>query len=82
MITSREFYESLQHEEEYFSCLMTSEVMAMLPKQVTDNIAVTQVKQMNESFKEDDIHKSLVREVAKAKSELTKYEFNKNHGGS
>jgi len=79
MLTSKDFFGQLQEEQEYLNCFMTSETYAGIPQDLQRQILVNTVRQKSSKFIEDEKHKELVRNVSKAKSELTKYEFEQNH---
>jgi hypothetical protein len=78
-MTSKEFFTHLRDGEEYYNCLMTSEVYNLIPLDQRNHIAVSEVRQKNDSFTNDETHKILVREFGKAKAKLIEYEFNHNH---
>ena len=78
-MTTKEFFTHLRDGEEYYNCLMTREVFMTLPLDQRNHISISEVRQKNISFIEDETHKILVKDLSKAKSKLIEYEFNKNH---
>ena len=78
-MTTKEFFTHLRDGEEYYNCLMTREVFMTLPLDQRNHISISEVRQKNIAFIEDETHKILVKDLSKAKSKLIEYEFNKNH---
>ena len=78
-MTTKEFFTHLRDGEEYYNCLMTREVFMTLPLDQRNHISISEVRQKNISFIEDETHKILVKDLSKAKAKLIDYEFNKNH---
>ena len=78
-MTTKEFFTHLRDGEEYYNCLMTREVFMTLPLDQRNHISISEVRQKNVAFVEDETHKALVKDLSKAKSKLIEYEFNKNH---
>jgi hypothetical protein len=78
-MTTKDFFTHLRDGEEYYNCLMTREVFMTLPLDQRNHISISEVRQKNIAFVEDETHKTLVKDLSKAKSKLIEYEFNKNH---
>ena len=78
-MTTKEFFTHLRDGEEYYNCLMTREVFMTIPLDQRNHISISEVRQKNIAFIEDETHKILVKDLSKAKSKLIEYEFNKNH---
>lgn len=79
MMTNKMFFGQLQEEQEYYNCFMTAETFSGIAHELREQILVNTVQKVNNAFKTDELHKSLVREVSRAKSELIKYEFEQNN---
>ena len=81
MITENynEFKESLLHGEEYTTVMMSMKAYNGIDFETDEIIYQSSIRQHNNTFKDDDIHKGLVKEVSKSKKKLRNYEFNKNH---
>lgn len=78
-MTVPEFFNQLEEGDEYLSLLCTKQVYASIDPLLVDKIAINNIRQKNESFKEDDNHKDLVKKLRKAKKELQDYEYRKNN---
>jgi len=78
-MTTKDFFIHLRDGEEYYNCLMTREVFMTIPLDQRNHISISEVRQKNIAFVEDETHKILVKDLSKAKSKLIEYEFNKNH---
>jgi hypothetical protein len=79
MKTSKEFFEELREGDEYLSCMMTKEVYNGIDLENRERIVVNTVRQKNSKFKNDEVHKALVKKVTKVNKELRDYEFENNH---
>lgn len=80
MISSKDFFMQLREGEEYCNCFMTKDVYSGIDHELREHIVVNSIRQKNSSFEGDEVHKELLRNVTKAKKELTKYEFEANNG--
>jgi uncharacterized membrane-anchored protein YhcB (DUF1043 family) len=80
-LTSREFFDGLEDGQQYLSCFTTEEAYALIPKEVQEQMLINEIRQTNDAFKEDDMHRALKKDYNKAKSALRNYEFDKNHKG-
>ena len=79
MIGSKEFFEQLREGDEYLNCFMTKEVYSGIDLELREHIVVNRVRQKNESFKNDETHKELLKNKLKADKILSDYEFKINH---
>jgi len=79
MKTSKQFFEELREGDEYLSCMMTKEVYNGIDLENRERIVVNTVRQKNSKFKNDEVHKALVKKVTKVNKELRDYEFENNH---
>lgn len=75
----REFQNNLEEEQEYISCMMSTQVHRQLPNELRNQMYESEIRQKNDSFKEDEIHRGLVKDISKAKKRLRDYEFNVNN---
>lgn len=78
-MTTKEFFTHLRDGDEYYNCLMTREVFLSLPLDQRNHISISEVRQKNVAFVEDETHKALVKDLSKAKAKLIDYEFEQNH---
>ena len=78
-MTVQEFFASLNDGEEYFSLLCDKDTYIEIPQELMTYIVVNSIRQKNESFKDDEAHKELVKKLRKAKKELQDYEYDKNN---
>jgi len=78
-MTSNQFFEQLNEGEEYLSLLCTKDIYSLIPMDLTKEIVINNIRKKNESFKEDEQHKELVKKLRKAKKELQNYEYDKNN---
>ena len=76
---SKEFFEQLREGDEYLTLLTTKEVYSGIELELRNRMVVNTVRQKNNSFKDDDNHKELVKNLSKAKKELRNYEYSQNH---
>lgn len=76
---SKEFFEELREGESYLNCFMTRDVYSGIDHELRELMVVNEVRQHNEKFKDDPIHKDLVKKYSQAKAELRDYEFKINH---
>ena len=79
MITSKQFFEELREGDEYLNCMMKKEVYNGIDFELRERIVVNTVRQKNSQLKDDEVHKELLKNKAKADKELRDYEFEKNH---
>lgn len=75
---SKEFFEELQDLEEYAILMMRMEIYHELDEYTKAN-STLKIKQKNEAFVNDPVHKHYVKEVSKAKKALENYEFDVNN---
>lgn len=78
-MTPQEFFSQLEEGDDYLSLLCTKQTYASIDPLLVDLMVLNSVRQKNESFKEDDNHKELVKKLRKAKKELQDYEYRKNN---
>lgn len=78
-LSTSEFFNQLNDHEEYYTVMMYSESFIPLLKSDWFELASWSSRLKNESFKDDDVHKGLVKNLSKAKRELSEYEHKKNH---
>lgn len=76
---SKEFFQELQEGQEYYNCLMTSEVYNGITHELRELICVSSIRQKNSQFENDEQHQELVRQMSKARAKLQEYEFKTNH---
>lgn len=79
MIDYRTFQESLNEGDEYVNCTMATSTFNGIDFELRELMYQSDIRQKNSKFKDDEVHKVLVKKVSKAKKELRNYEFNKNH---
>lgn len=79
MITSKQFFEELREGDEYLNCMMKKEVYNGIDFELRERIVINTVRQKNSQFKDDEVHKELLKNKSKADKELRDYEFEKNH---
>lgn len=77
---SKEFFMELREGEEYLSCLMTLEVYNGIDHELREKFGTDVIRQHSDRFKDDPVHKELVRKRAKINKEIINYEYDKNHG--
>ena len=75
-MTIPEFFNQLEDGEEYLSILCTKQTFSKLN---TDGLVINSVRKKNESFKDDEQHKELVKKLRKTKKALQDYEYEKNN---
>ena len=75
----RDFQNNLEENEEYISCMMSTDIHRQLPYELKEQMYESEIRQKNEAFKNDDTHKGLVKSISKAKKALRDYEFNINN---
>lgn len=80
-LTTREFFDSLEDGQQYLSCFTTEEAYALIPREVQEKMLINEIRQTNDSFKNDEAHKALTKKLRTAKGELRDYEFKINHKG-
>lgn len=78
-MTTQEFFSQLEEGDDYLSLLCTKQTYASIDPLLVDLMVLNSVRQKNESFKEDDNHKELVKKLRKAKKELQDYEYRTNN---
>ena len=78
-LTSREFFEGVDDGQQYLSCFTTEEVYAKIPREVQREMVINEIRQTNNLFKDDEMHKDLKRKYNASKRDLRDYEFTKNH---
>jgi len=78
-MTSNEFFSQLKDGEEYLSLLCTKKTYAKMPNELIAELVINSVRQKKESFKDDEQHERLIKNLRKAKKELQNYEYNKNN---
>lgn len=78
-MTKPEFFGQLEEGDEYLSLLCTKQTYARIEPLLTGQMVISSVRQKNESFKDDEQHKELVKLLRKAKKQLQNYEFEKNN---
>ncbi len=76
-MTIPEFFNHIEEGEEYLTLFCTKGSYSQIPKHLT--VVISSVRQKNESFKDDEIHKDLVKKLSKARRELSDYEYLKNN---
>lgn len=79
MLTSQKFFEDLREGDEYLNCFMTKEVYSGIELENRERICVNTVRKTNDKFKTDETHRSLSKNVSKAKKELLDYEYKLNN---
>ena len=75
----REFFEMLEDDQQYLSCLTTEEAYNEIPEYIRDQMVINEIRQDNPAFKNDPIHKELVKKTGQAKKELRDYEYKINN---
>lgn len=78
-MTIPEFFNLLINGKSYLTLLCTEEVYKKIPDDLKDKLVISSIRQKNESFKDDLVHKGFVKNLRKAKKELSDYEYNKNN---
>jgi hypothetical protein len=76
---SKEFFTHLRDGEEYYNCMMRPETYHSIPQHLKDVIVLNEVRQKNDSFVNDELHKGLIKDVKKARERLLEYEHKVNH---
>jgi hypothetical protein len=79
MLSNKQFFEQLREGDEYLNCFMTKEVYSGIDFELRERIAVSEVRQKNNSFENDETHKALMRDMAKLKTKIINYEYDLNH---
>ena len=75
----KKFDDSLNHGDEYTALVMKIDSYNGIDFEMDELIYRSTIRQYNKNFKNDEVHKALVKKVSKAKKELRNYEFDKNH---
>ena len=75
MLESKEFFEGLKDGEEYLSLMVTKDVYFKIDPELRSKIYSGDVRQKNNSFKNDENHKILLKNRIKANNELRDYEY-------
>ena len=78
-ITNREFFERLEDGQKYLSCFTTQEYYDLIPSEVQEQMLINEIRQTNNLFIDDPIHKSLKSTYTKSKTALRNYEYDINH---
>ena len=78
-LSSREFFEGLEDGQTYLSCFTTEEAYALIPREVKRQMVINEIRQTNDAFKNDEMHKDLKKKYNAAKRDLRDYEFTINH---
>lgn len=78
-VTSEQFFRELQDGETWCSCFIYESQMEYIPESVKMYMCINEIRQQNDNFKDDEIHKELVKDLSKAKRALRNYEYNVNH---
>lgn len=76
---SKAFFESLDNGEEYVTLITTKEVYNQIDVDLRPLIVLSGIRQKNDDFKNDEIHKELRSNERNAKKELRDYEYLKNN---
>lgn len=79
MLSNKEFFEQLREEEEYLNAMMSKDVYSGIELELRERMVVGDVRRKNKLFEQDEHHKQLVKNIAKAKIELLNYEYDLNH---
>ena len=79
MLSNKQFFEQLREGDEYLNCFMTKEVYSGIDFELRERIAVSEVRQKNNSFENDETHKALMKDMAKLKTKIINYEYDLNH---
>ena len=75
----REFFEMLEEDQQYLSCLTTEEAYNEIPEYIRAQMVINEIRQDNPVFKNDPVHKELVNKKYKANKELRDYEYKINN---
>ena len=75
---SEEFFSNLEEGQEYYSLFVGQEGYDRIPLEVRECMVINEIRQTNNSFTDDPIHKDLLKKYTKAKRELRNYEYKKN----
>jgi hypothetical protein len=75
----RDFYNDLSNGEEYITCMMNINTFNGLDFEAQQLMYQSEIRQKNDKFKDDDVHKEYVKRISKAKKDLRDYEFNINN---
>jgi hypothetical protein len=78
-MSTKEFFIQLRDGEEYYSCMMHPDTYHSIPAHLKESIVLNEVRQKNDSFVNDELHKGLVKDVKKARERLLEYEHKVNH---
>ena len=78
MLSNKQFFEQLREGDEYLNCFMTKEVYSGIDFELRERIAVSEVRQKNNSFENDETHKALLKDMAKLKTKRINYEYDLN----
>ena len=77
---AKQFFEELREGEEYLSLMASKQVYFGIDHELREQMYSSSVRQKNSDFKDDPNHQQLVKNVSKAKNELTDYEYIINQG--
>ena len=77
-MTREEFYLQLQEEEEYMYCTMSKYTYSGIDHELRE-LMVSDVKQKNKAFEDNEEIQQLYKERSKIKRKITKAEFNINN---
>lgn len=78
-LTSNEFFRELQDGDEWCNCFIYKSQMEYIPESVKMYMCINEVRKQNDKFKDDEVHKELVKDLSKARRNLRNYEYNINH---
>lgn len=77
-MTIPEFFDLIDNGKSYLTLLCTEETYKEIPEDLRSKLVISSIRQKNESFKDDPVHKGFVKNLRKAKKDLSDYEYNKN----
>lgn len=78
-LTTNEFFDQLQDGDEWMNCFFHKQQMQYIPESVQMYMCINEIRQQNDKFDGDEVHKELVKDISKAKRALRNYEYNINH---
>ena len=78
-MTIQDFFSLLNEGDEYLTIMCTKDTYRKIPHELMKEIVINSIRQKNESFKDDPVHKEKVKALNKAKKDLSDYEYLKNN---